>query len=170
MRIACPSCSAAYEVPDALLAAGPRLLRCARCGAQFTATGTAPPAPAEVPPAPPEPPPAPAPAAAAAPAPEPPGEAPPEPPPEPPLAETVTLARDRPPPTRGPTRHSPIDAPPTAESEEPPAGAARGRLAAAWFASVALLAALVVALLRWHAEIAAAWPPAARLFGALGLG
>ncbi len=31
MRIDCPSCAAAYEVPDSLLAAG-RTVRCARCG------------------------------------------------------------------------------------------------------------------------------------------
>jgi predicted Zn finger-like uncharacterized protein len=146
MRIACPSCSAAYEVPDALLAAGPRLLRCARCGAQFTAEGSPPPPE----PAPPEPP-------------------PPESPPEPPQ-ETAPPARDRPAPTRGPTRHSPIDAPPTAEPEETPSGASPGRLAAAWLGSFALLGALVFAALHWRAEIAAAWPPAARLYAALGLG
>ncbi|WP_413466168.1 zinc-ribbon domain-containing protein [Planktothrix agardhii] len=47
MRIACPSCSAEYQVPDALLASGPRLLRCARCGHQFQAALPAPAAPQE---------------------------------------------------------------------------------------------------------------------------
>jgi predicted Zn finger-like uncharacterized protein len=37
MRISCPNCDAAYEVPDTALAAGPRRLRCARCGHQFQA-------------------------------------------------------------------------------------------------------------------------------------
>lgn len=183
MRIACPNCSAAYEVPDALLATGPRLLRCARCGTQFTAPGAtpAPTAPAAEPPrpapppeaaTPPGPPPAPQPAPARPPPPEPsrPEPSTPEPPPPDPPRETATLARDRPLPTRGPTRHSPIDAPPTAEAEEPPAEPARGQLAAAWLGSFALLGALVFAALHWRAEIAAAWPPAARLYAALGLG
>ncbi|WP_372491113.1 zinc-ribbon domain-containing protein, partial [Falsiroseomonas oryziterrae] len=37
MRVACPACAAAYEIPDELLASGPRLLQCAACGAQFEA-------------------------------------------------------------------------------------------------------------------------------------
>ena len=49
MRVICPSCSAAYEVPDALLSAG-RTVRCARCGEEWVAG-----APAEEPePPPPE--------------------------------------------------------------------------------------------------------------------
>lgn len=35
MRIVCPSCSATYEVPDSLVTAG-RVVRCARCGADWT--------------------------------------------------------------------------------------------------------------------------------------
>lgn len=35
MRITCPSCSAGYEVPDSLLPAG-RIVRCARCGSEWT--------------------------------------------------------------------------------------------------------------------------------------
>ena len=35
MRIACPACAAAYEVPDRLLAGPARTLRCSRCGADF---------------------------------------------------------------------------------------------------------------------------------------
>ena len=45
MRIACPSCSASYDVPDRLLA-GRKALRCARCGEQWTP----PPADAPMPP------------------------------------------------------------------------------------------------------------------------
>jgi predicted Zn finger-like uncharacterized protein len=52
MRITCPSCRATYEVPDALLAGGARMLRCARCASEWT------PQPAAAPPAtPPDPPP-----------------------------------------------------------------------------------------------------------------
>ncbi len=35
MHISCPSCAAAYEVPDRLLAGPARMLRCSRCGADF---------------------------------------------------------------------------------------------------------------------------------------
>jgi predicted Zn finger-like uncharacterized protein len=34
MRIACPSCAAVYEVPEAKLIAG-RIVRCTRCGAEW---------------------------------------------------------------------------------------------------------------------------------------
>jgi hypothetical protein len=43
-------------------------------------------------------------------------------------------------------------------------------LAAAWGASLALVGAGGIALVLFHAEIAAAWPPAARLYAVLGLG
>jgi len=42
MRVACDSCSAAYEVPDHLLGSRPRLLRCARCGAEWTVSAEPP--------------------------------------------------------------------------------------------------------------------------------
>lgn len=35
MRIVCPSCSAAYDVPDSLVTPG-RVVRCARCGGEWT--------------------------------------------------------------------------------------------------------------------------------------
>jgi predicted Zn finger-like uncharacterized protein len=35
MRITCPSCSAAYDVPDSLVTAG-RVAQCARCGGNWT--------------------------------------------------------------------------------------------------------------------------------------
>ena len=66
---------------------------------------------------------------------------------------------------RGPGQHSPIDAP-----EEAPPPPANGRLAAAWLGSLALLGAGGAALVVFQAEIAAAWPPAARFYAALGLG
>ena len=184
MRIACPSCHAEYEVPDAMLAGGARQLRCARCGHGFLgALPAAAPAvsPMSAPPlagptvaAEPEP---------GKPAPAPPSDPPPtDPPARAPLADApsamdsvpvpappepvpaLVTAPDRPPPTRGPMQHSPIDAP-----QDPPPPAT-GRLAAAWLGSLALVGAGVAALVVFHAEIAAAWPPAARLYAALGLG
>lgn len=35
MRISCPSCSAAYEIPDHVLGKAGRTLRCARCGTEW---------------------------------------------------------------------------------------------------------------------------------------
>ena len=35
MRLVCPSCSVAYEVPDSLVTAG-RVVRCARCAGEWT--------------------------------------------------------------------------------------------------------------------------------------
>src|SRR5262249_11997962 len=52
MRIICPSCSATYDVPDSLVTPG-RIVRCARCGQEWSPVQ----APPEPPPAPPEPPP-----------------------------------------------------------------------------------------------------------------
>ncbi|HWX50349.1 MAG TPA: hypothetical protein VNZ61_20050 [Roseomonas sp.] len=40
----------------------------------------------------------------------------------------------------------------------------------AWAASLLVVAGAVVALWVWRAELMAAWPPAARLFQALGGG
>jgi len=41
MRIVCPSCTAAYEVPDSLVTAG-RAVRCARCGEEWVPLTVAP--------------------------------------------------------------------------------------------------------------------------------
>ena len=41
MRIVCPSCTAAYEVPDSLLTPG-RTVRCAKCGESWVALQAAP--------------------------------------------------------------------------------------------------------------------------------
>jgi predicted Zn finger-like uncharacterized protein len=50
MRIVCPSCDTAYDAPDSVVASG-RLMRCARCRAEWTPAGAIeaaePPAPAE---------------------------------------------------------------------------------------------------------------------------
>ncbi len=51
MRIVCPSCNAAYDVPDSVVAAR-RMLRCSRCNTDFAAhAADGPPAPAPAPPA-----------------------------------------------------------------------------------------------------------------------
>ncbi len=170
-----------------MLAGGGRQLRCARCGHGFrgalpAAAPAAPPAPAQTMAEPPKPapplvwpdetvaaPPA-KPLADGPEAKEPPAKALlptdgiPAPAPPKPVSAPV-IGPDRPPPTRGPVQHSPIDAP---EDASPPP--ATGRLAAAWLGSLFLLGAGVAAVLVFHAEIAAAWPPAARFYTVLGLG
>jgi len=184
MRIACPNCSAEYDVPESLLAAGPRLLRCARCAHQFEAAlprAETPPTQHEAPAARPE---APHPAGPApATPPDQPQAPPPAPPPDdlappdlaadnaaapPPLEATAPLV-DRPPPTRGPARHSPID--PRAATAPPPRAARRfaATVAVAWVASLAVIFAAGWATYTYHEEITAAWPPIARLYQALGI-
>lgn len=196
MRIACPSCSAAYEVPESLLASGPRLLRCARCGHQFQASmpaapAAAPAAPAQAAPAPA----APSPVAGAVPvAPAPSGPAirpepalAPEPPPEPlrpgpaepraapqELPPPLAADSDRPPPTRGLSRHSPMDPPLPRrgtmsldfEDEKPRSPAV---LAAAWLLSLVVLGAAAWAGWHYREAVMQAWPPAIRLYQALGI-
>jgi hypothetical protein len=55
------------------------------------------------------------------------------------------------------------------EALDAPAPPGQGRLAAAWIASFGAIGAGLFALVHWQAEIAAAWPPAARLYAVLGL-
>ena len=52
MRVACPSCSATYDVPDSLVTPG-RIVRCARCGNEWTPVQAIPhePPPSQEPPA-----------------------------------------------------------------------------------------------------------------------
>jgi predicted Zn finger-like uncharacterized protein len=177
MRIACPGCAAEYDVPDTLLAAGPRPLRCARCGTEFRA---------ELPPAEPfvaaaEPAAVPVAAAASAAPPPPPGSEPVVAPPEPPSAmpergpaQAVAAPEDeaaqeapRPLPSRA-RQHAPIY-PPLPRREEQEAAAERGVALAGWAGSLILLATAVWLVYAWRAEIIELWPPAARLFIALGL-
>jgi predicted Zn finger-like uncharacterized protein len=182
MRIACPNCSAEYDVPESLLATGPRLLRCARCAHQFEAVlpgAEAPATPREAAAAPPAAAPPVAAPQPAGPAPTTPPDPPPEPPPPaqapvpdvaaaPPLEVTAPLV-DRPPPTRGLAHHSPIDPP----APEPPPPRERQRfvvtLAVAWLASLVVIFAAGWATYTYHEEITAAWPPIARLYQALGI-
>ncbi|WP_372491080.1 hypothetical protein, partial [Falsiroseomonas oryziterrae] len=65
-------------------------------------------------------------------------------------------------PTHGPSHPSPAE--PLAAAAVP---RSRG-LAAAWLLSFVLLGIAVWAGLHWRAEVMQAWPPAARLYAALG--
>ncbi|HEY0206546.1 MAG TPA: zinc-ribbon domain-containing protein [Acetobacteraceae bacterium] len=140
MRITCPNCAAAYDVPAERLAGG-RTVRCARCG-----SGWVPPADES------EPEPLPAPQAAA------PEDAAPE------LHEAATssLPEPEPPPlapaatARG-IRHRLL----AVRLPVP--------VLLAWAGSMVLLGALVWAMLAWRLDMIRVWPPSERLYSALGL-
>jgi predicted Zn finger-like uncharacterized protein len=129
MRVLCPACGAAYEVPDRLIGQG-RRLRCAKCEHDWMVRPAAPPMPAPMP--------EPAPAPEAAPA----GRA-------------------------APQRAPMIIDPPLPRLGDTPPGRALG-LWLAWVASVLMVGGLLAGLWLFRLEVVAAWPPAARLFLALG--
>jgi predicted Zn finger-like uncharacterized protein len=130
MRIECPACAAAYEVPDHLLTQGSGLVRCARCGHDWEAVPVA-----------------------AAP---------------PPSAEAVADPEDA---------AEEEDAgffggsPPAPEPEPVPAPSARAAalLWLGWAGSLGLLAAAGWWAVAQRDLLVSAWPPAGRIFAALGL-
>lgn len=143
MRITCPACAATYEVPDRLIGTG-RSLRCRSCGHAWRVTPEEPGAEAAVP----------APAGAAA-------EAPP-----PPLPDPGTLP-DPPAALPGPRRAPQLIDPPLPRPEALPRPVGTA-LRLAWAASLIAVLAGLAGLWLFRAEIAEAWPPAARLYRILG--
>jgi len=153
MRITCPNCSASYDVPDRVLGAEARPVRCARCGTVWTpraAEGAADePAPA-VAADPPRP------AVTRAPAPS---------------AVTAPMEAGEVAPLRAPRPRAPqVIHPPLPTITDAPALERGSRLSlwAAWTLSVVAVAGLVIALWLFRTEVTEAWPPAARLYSALG--
>ena len=143
MLITCPECAAGFQVPTRLLRDPMRPLRCGQCGAVFPMPE--PPAPQSEPVAfraPEPPPPAPV-VEEPRPAPAPLAEEPKQPEPE-------VVVPDKPP--------------------EPAIEASSRGLRAAWAASIALLLGGGLAAIIKRDAVMEAWPPAARLFAALGLG
>ncbi len=107
MKIVCPACDAAYDVPAAVLAA-PRKMRCARCGHDWVPSAEvpdSPPAMAEAPSAESPPLPASAPAPPPEPAPEP--VLPPEPEPAPQVAAVAEAGDEAPEPVVLPSHEPP---------------------------------------------------------------
>lgn len=169
MRIACPNCQATYEVPDSMLARGPARVRCARCATEWAPEAAAAP----------QDPARPTPFSdalvqtmASQPA--------PEPDPPPPAAEPAP-AEPAPPPE--PAAAPRLDAPP--RPPIPPPNASGGPLPSprraarrqrdpitvlfAWSLSVGIVIALVIVAYVHHADIVAAWPPAARAYDLIGI-
>jgi predicted Zn finger-like uncharacterized protein len=142
MRIVCPSCQAAYEVPEALLGAGARRLRCARCANEWVPDLPAAAVPAVVEPPPP-----------ALPPPEPPEERlEPRPFREPRVLPSPRVEGEPPPFTRHRQRQFPV------------LGSA-----AVVLVSLVVLAGLGWAVYTWRGDLMQAWPPSERLFAVLGL-
>jgi predicted Zn finger-like uncharacterized protein len=149
MRIVCPICSVAYDVPDSLLTAG-RIVRCTQCSGEWAPV-----------------------TAAAAPEPTPPAR---EPPPEPARAPVVPPMPEPPAPPVGapPAEATPVGATlrPSAMDRlaaHPAWPRPSNQLRLAWAASVALLVLLGGAAYAWRGDIVAAWPPSARAYAAFGL-
>lgn len=144
MRIACPFCSAAYEVDPAMVPPG-RAVRCARCGHEWAPVAAIP--------------------AAAAPDED-------AALPAPPSRAAAPAAREEPPagmreraPETGSLR---ADAPGRRRPAE-----RRGfsfAAGAAWLISLAVLVALGWAAVHFRSSVERAWPPSQRAYMALGLG
>lgn len=158
MRIDCPACAAAYEVPESLLDTK-RPLRCARCGHQW------------LPWAPPEP--APPPEAS-------PPELEPWSPIEPDLPATlleVPLATVRGAAPDFETEPDPQEtyrdeflSPDPAQRLSPEAPGGGGlAIRLAWAATVLLIALLIWGGYAWRGDVMRIWPASERLYAALGL-
>ena len=143
MRIVCPTCAAAYDVPDSKLAGGTRKVRCARCATEWAAGGMT------VAPLPPDD-----------------MDAAFRPPPKP-----AADPHGRPEPRLKPLR--PRMEPRFVVPDEPPEALAPQRRGViglvAWVLTLVLLAGGCAAAVQWRAQVMAAWPPSERVFAALGL-
>jgi predicted Zn finger-like uncharacterized protein len=176
MRVLCPSCAAVYEVPEPLLGAGSRTLRCGHCGTEWVLLGTPPETATETVLAEPEGPPS-APQSAS-PGPEP---AASEHPREPPPAAEPEAAPQGPSELAIPQREGPRARPfalgpagsgearPAPEASEPRQGH-NGAAWLGWLVSLALIALLVWAGYAYRGAVMHAWAPSQRLYALFGLG
>jgi predicted Zn finger-like uncharacterized protein len=144
MRITCPNCDAAYEVPEALMTGAARPVRCARCATVWRPAETAPP------PLPP--------ALAAA-------------PPADVADASINFAPATAHPGLGPVPRPPLvaEGPPALRRARDGRRSAGLALFAGWVLSLAFLAALVWSGWHWRAAVMEAWPPSIRLYAAIGL-
>ena len=153
MRIVCPSCSAAFEVPKTRLAPG-QAVRCARCGADWTPLAA--PEPAKVAQS---------------------GVA------QSTVAQSEVAQSEQPPERPLPSRNpEPVTLTKSAVLAAPRRTLltpllnrlnlmlmAEPALVAGWTVSIAVLLALVWAAVTWRSDVMHAWPPSERLYTALGL-
>jgi predicted Zn finger-like uncharacterized protein len=147
MRIVCPSCQAAYEVPEKVLTAGTKAVRCARCGTEWAPAAVATP-------------PADAPADAS---PQLPAAVPSLPPP----GERAARGESRLSSYRPRTEERDADVwPPTPDDARPRGGRS---VIIGWLLSIIVLVGLAGAAVSWRNQVMSAWPASERLFMALGL-
>ena len=151
MRIACPDCGAAYDVPADRVPPG-RGVRCAKCGVVWTPVATVDAEPAIVPA--PE-----APVRAGQPA-------VPEPIPVADLAEPVPF--EAPTPVR-PAFERPIEVAPAQASDAPEPVRGRALVTLGWLLSFAVLGALGWLAVTRRADVMHAWPPSERAYALLRL-
>jgi predicted Zn finger-like uncharacterized protein len=146
MRIACPSCSATYDVPDSLVTVG-RVVRCARCGGDWTPVEGTPVQDLDPPPR---------------------AAAPPPPPREPTAAVVDRVAAEE---TAEPqaTAESPGPSAMDKLAAHPASPQSRLRLRLAWAASLLLIVLAAWSAYSWRSQIVTAWPPSARVYAALGM-
>jgi predicted Zn finger-like uncharacterized protein len=146
MRIACPSCSATYDVPDSLVTVG-RVVRCARCGGDWTPVEGTPVQDLDPPPR---------------------AAAPPPPPSEPAAAVVGRIAAEQtaePQTTAEPPRLSAMDK----LAAHPAWTQSRLQLRLAWAASLLLIVLAAWSAYSWRSQIINAWPPSARMYAAFGM-
>jgi predicted Zn finger-like uncharacterized protein len=145
MRVQCPNCSIAYDVPEHLLV-GRKALRCARCGTEWMPDEVAPKPVKTIPMSLTQPlPPIPAPGFAE------------------PLSSPITLG-----PREEQTEREPLTAMERlARPVEPPRRTPW--VGIAWVASLLVLGALAWGAVNWRADVMHAWPPSIRAYAALGL-
>jgi predicted Zn finger-like uncharacterized protein len=145
MRIVCPACEAAYDVPDTLVARR-RTLRCARCGREWANESP----PEQAPP--PDAPTAEAPALEAG---------------VPEVSEPEIAAPPQPQPSRVAATLSEALADQRVSQLPSRSPAAKVRLA--WIASLALLAALGFAAWQYRTDVMHVWPASERVYRGVGL-
>ena len=145
MRIVCPTCSAAYDVPDSRITAG-RVVRCARCSGEWMPVENAPALAAAEPPA----------RDAESPSPE---------------ERSVTVTplvglADTPGAQFAPQpRVSAMDR----LASHPAGPQSRLRLRLAWAASLVLLSLGAWSAYGWRSQIVEVWPPSARMYAVFGM-
>ncbi len=143
MRVVCPNCSIAYDVPGAMLA-GRKAVRCARCKQEWRPGETHVSEPV----------------------------ARPEPLRAEGLADADVAVQVRRPVVTSPPELTERVAPPTAMqrlARDRPAPPGRLGVRIGWTVSVLVLVLLVWSAIAWRADVTQAWPPSARLYSAIGL-
>lgn len=163
MRLACPNCATAYEIPDRVLGTGMRKLRCARCGTEWASPAL----PAE---------PATSPTKGEAAPPLPRSREPAEP--DAPRATSSALAEGSsafavPGPSIAgevPRRRWPPEAPRAQDFAPEPRAATPASIWLSWAGTIVVIVLLVWGGYTFRTEVMHFWPASERLYALMGLG